>query len=263
MIVYVSETAVKQASFFVSNKYFDMNSQQKTKARIENIKKLSDEERAEIHSILNDFIAKNRTKHYNILSGRLNRVFKFGIDDETVEDNLQNIYVYMYLNPETVKSFNETGCLNRLFNALAYNISLVGNISKKYGRELPMIENVDFEYEESSHGCSFESLCPDLTNEERLEYHRIALDELKEYLLDNPQSKLKSALDIIKKEYNKPTYDVALNYAATPSYKFLETNKAVLGIKNVQNNVDKFKKVCERVYGKELVWNGQSSVKHF
>lgn len=240
-----------------------MNPQQKTKVKIENIKKLSDEERAEIHNILNDFISKNRKNHYNILSKRLNKALKFGVEDEVIEDNLQNIYVYMYLNPETVKSFNETGCLNRLFNALAYNISLVGNVLKRYYRELPMMENIDFEYEETEITCSFESLCPDLSNEERLEYHRVAVDELKEYLLDNPQCKLKSALDIIKKEHKKSVYDVALNYAATPSYKFLETNKEILGIKNVQNNVNKFKKVCERVYGKEVVWNGQSAVKHF
>lgn len=240
-----------------------MNPQQKTREKIENIKKLSDEEREEIHRILNEFISKNRKKHYNILSRRLNKALKFGVDDVIIEDNLQNIYVYMYLNPETVKSFNDTGCLNRLFNALVYNISLVGNVLRRYHRELPLMEDLDFEYEESIHSCSFESLCPNFSNEERLEYHRVALDELKEYLLDNPQCKLKSALDIIKKEHKKSVYDVALNYAATPSYKFLEENKAVLGIKNVQNNVNKFKKVCERVYGKEVIWNGQSAVKHF
>lgn len=234
-----------------------MNPKQKTQSKIENIKKLSDEERAEIHRILNEFISKNRSKHYRILSKRLNKAFKFGIDDETVEDNLQNIYIYMYLNPNTVKSFNETGCLNRLFTSLAYNISVIGNISKKYCRELPLMENADFEYEEDEQQWTTDNLSHELSNEQRLEAHRIALDELKSYLIDNPQSNLKKALELTKNDKVDSVYNVALNFVATPSYAFLYKNREELGLRNIQNNLNRFKKICEKVYNKKVVWNAQ------
>lgn len=234
-----------------------MNPKQRTEIKIEKIKKLSDEERAEIHRILNEFISKNRTKHYRILARRLNKTFKFEIDNETIEDNLQNIYIYMYLNPDTVKSFNETGCLDRLFNSLAYNISLVGNIAKKYGRELPLMENVDFECEEDEQQWTTDNLSHDLSNEQRLEAHRIALDELKSYLLDNPQSNLKKALEMTKNTKVDSTYKVALNFVATPSYTFLQKNREELGLKNIQNNINQFKEICAKVYDKKVVWNAQ------
>ena len=240
-----------------------MNSRQKRQLKQKQIETISDEERTEIHKILNEFISKNRTKHFRILNKRFIRVFGGYADPDVVEDMLQNIYVYMYLSPDKVKEFYSTGHLDRLFNTLVYHKYTLMNISQSMNTNLPLSEDIDIPCEESIHSCSFESLCPEFSNEERLEYHRIALDELREYLLDNPQSNLKKALEMTKNTWSESTCKVAINYCATPSYKFLRDNAKELGLKNVQHNLEKFKEICSKVYGKEVVWNGQSAVKHF
>lgn len=238
-----------------------MNSHQKRALKTQQIKTMSDEERTEIHKILNEFISKNRTKHFRILNRRL-RGFLGDVDTDTVEDTLQNIYVYMYLNPEKVKDFYSTGYLDRLFNSIVYHVFTLMNVSQSMPKDLPLLEEMDFEYEEENH-YSTESLDPTLSNETRLEGHRIALDELYSYLFDNPQSNLKKALDLTKNTYPELTYRVAINYCATPSYTFLYKNREKLGLKNIQPNLQHFKEICAQVYGKKLVWNAQSSWRKF
>ena len=238
-----------------------MNSHQKRALKTQQIKTLSDEERTEIHKILNEFISKNRTKHFRILNRRLRTVLG-DVDAETVEDTLQNIYVYMYLNPEKVKEFYSTGYLDRLFNSIVYHAFTLMNVSQSMPKDLPLMEEMDFEYEEENH-YSTESLDPTLSNEIRLEGHRIALDELSSYLFDNPQSNLKKALELTKNTCPEFTYRVAINYCATPSYTFLYKNREKLGLRNIQPNLQKFKEICSQVYGKKLVWNAQSSWRKF
>lgn len=239
-----------------------MNSPQKKALKIQQIKTLSDEKRTEIHKILNEFISKNRSLHFRILNKRLRSVLG-NVDEDTVEDTLQNIYLYMYLNPERVIDFNSTGRLDRMFNSLAYHVFTLISVSSKLPKELPLMEEMNFEYEEDEKQYSTESLDPTLSNEVRLEAHRIALDELSSYLLDNPQSNLKTALELTKKNYSEFTYKVAINYCATPSYKFLRDNFKELGLKNIQSNIYRFKEICSQVYGKKLVWNAQSAWRNF
>lgn len=239
-----------------------MNSHQKRALKTQQIKTLSDEERTEIHKILNEFISKNRTKHFRILNKRLRTVLG-NVDADTVEDTLQNIYVYMYLNPEKVKEFYSTGYLGRLFNTIVYHAFTLINVSQSTPKDLPLMEEMDFEYEEDEKQWTVDSLDPTLSNEARLEGHRIALDELKSYLIDNPQSNLKKALELTKNTYSELTYRVAMHYCATPSYKFLRDNAKELGLKNIQPNLQKFKEICSQVYGKKLVWNAQSSWRNF
>lgn len=239
-----------------------MNSHQKRALKIQNIKTLSDEERTEIHKILNEFISKNRTLHFRILNRRLRSVLS-EVDTDIVEDTLQNIYVYMYLNPERVIDFNSTGRLDRMFNSIAYHVFTLINVSSKLPKDLPLMEEMDFKYEEDEKQYTTESLDPTLSNEVRLEAHRIALDELSSYLLDNPQSNLKKALELTKKNYSEVAHKVAMNYCATPSYKFLRDNIKELGLKNVQSNIRHFKEICSQVYGKKLVWHAQSSWRKF
>lgn len=240
-----------------------MNSLQKKRLKLKNIENISEQERAEIHKILNEFISKNRTKHFRTVNNRFARVFGESIDTGTVEDVLQNIYLYMYLSPDKVKEFYSTGHLDRLFNSLVYHKYTLMNVSHSMSNDLPILEGMDFPCEEDEQQWTLDSLNPDLSNEERLEGHRIALDELKSYLLDNPQSNLKKALDLTKKTYSELTYKVAIHYCATPNYRFLRDNSKELGLKNLQGSIQKFKEICSRVYGKKLVWNAQCAWRHF
>lgn len=234
-----------------------MNSHQKRQLKQKQIETISDEERTEVHRILNEFISKNRIKHLRILNRRLKFVLGENIDIETVEDTLQNIYVYMYLSPDKVKDFYSTGYLDRMFNSLAYHIFTLTNASHNMQKDLPLLDNMDFIYEEDEKQWTTDNLSHELSNEQRLEAHRIALDELKSYLLDNPQSNLKKALELIKNTKIESAYKVALNFVATPSYTFLHKNRKELGLKNIQNNLSKFKEICAKVYDKKLVWNAQ------
>lgn len=240
-----------------------MNSHQKRKLKQKQIETLSNEERTEIHKILNEFISKNRTKHFRILNKRFIRVFGGYVDPDVIEDMLQNIYVYMYLSPDKVKDFYSTGHLDRLFNSLVYHKYTTMNMSQSMNTDLPLLEEMDFPYEEDEKQWTVDSLDPTLSNEERLEGHRIALDELKSYLIDNPQSNLKKALELTKNTYSMLAYRIALNFVATPSYKFLQDNAKELGLKNIQPNLQKFKEICSKVYDKKLVWNAQSSWRNF
>ena len=88
----------------------------------------------------------------------------------------------------------------------------------------------------------------------------MALDELKEYLQDNPQSDLNKALEIQKKK-GEMAYLVALHYAATPSYTFVRDNAKEFGIKNTQAWVEDFKDTMSEVTGRPLVKHAQSKAK--
>ena len=149
-----------------------------------------------------------------------------------------------------------------MFNSLAYHIFTLANASHLMQKDLPLLDSMDFIYEEEEHWTT-DNLNHELDNEERLEGHRIALDELKSYLLDNPQSNLKKALELMKSKSVDSAYKVALNFVATPNYKFLNDNREKLGLKNLQYNITKFKKVCSEVYGKEPMWNAQFPWKNF
>lgn len=240
-----------------------MNSHQKRQLRQKQIENLSEQERNEVHRILNEFISKNRTKHFRILNRRFVRVFGGYVDTEVIEDMLQNIYIYMYLNPDKVKEFYSTGHLDRLFNSLVYHKYTLMNVSHGINTDLPLLEDMDFPCEEDEKQWTVDSLNPDLSNEERLEGHRIALDELESYLIDNPQSNLKKALELTKSTYSSLTYKIALNFVATPNYSFLYKNREKLGLRNIQPNLQHFKEICSQVYGKKLIWNAQSSWKNF
>lgn len=240
-----------------------MNSHQRRQLKQKQIETLSDEERTEVHKILNEFISKNRKKHLRILNQRFIHVFGSCVDADVIEDMLQNIYVYMYLSPDKVKDFYSTDHLDRLFNSLVYHKYTLMNVSHSISNDLPILEGMDFPCEEDEQQWTLDSLNPDLSNEERLEGHRIALDELKSYLLDNPQSNLKKALDLTKKTYSELTYRVAIHYCATPNYRFLRDNSKELGLKNLQGSIQKFKEICSQVYGKKLVWNAQCAWRHF
>lgn len=240
-----------------------MNSHQKRQLKQKQIETLSDEERTEVHKILNEFISKNRTKHFRILNQRFIHAFGGYVDIGVVEDMLQNIYVYMYLSPDKVKEFYSTGHLDRLFNSLVYHKYTLMNISHNMSNDLPLLEGMDFPCEEDEQHWTLDSLNPDLSNEERLEGHRIALDELKSYLSNNPQSNLKKALELTKNSCLESAYKVAIHYCATPNYRFLRDNSKELGLKNLQYNIQKFKEICSKVYGKEIVWNAQSAWRHF
>ena len=231
------------------------------KTRIETEKKeqrlleIPEEQLNEMRKILNDYIAKNRKKHINVLNRCLLRRLGLMLTSEIVEDILQQLYEYSWLNIERVMEFHKTGHLDRYFLSLFYHPATTKNARLRLGydvRESELGMDELNEYLEDDPQYTNYALDPWLPLEERLKYHRIALDETKNWLWDNPQSNLKKALDLQKSRYGIKGYNVALNYVATPSYKFLYDNFEILKLTNVYTYVRKFRKVCSEVYGKKI-----------
>ena len=222
--------------------------------KIEHLKQIPEEELSKMRKILNDYISKNRRKHINFLKKSLMSRIGLMLTDEIVEDILQKIYEYAWINIETVMEFHKTGYLDRYFNSLFYNPSTTKNARLRLGRDIhtPIIDDSN-PYEEDDMFYTNYALDPHAPLEERLEYHKIALDETKNWLWDNPHSNLKKALDIQKKRHGLNGYNVALNYVATPSYKFLYDNYERLNLANVYHCIKYFKEVCSEVYGKEVL----------
>ena len=198
-----------------------------TTTKLENrVKQLPEDTVKEVHKILNAYILKSHNKNINIMSKRLYNKFNKYIDKDIVDKLVGDIYKWMWLHYDTVLSFNETDNLQRLFNSLAYHLTTLNNAGKLIVRQdhteiiddlvedIPLVEELHY---------TVEDLDWQIPNEERLEYHKMALDELKEYLQDNPQSDLNKALEVQKKK-GEMAYLVALHYAATPSYTFIRDN---------------------------------------
>ena len=230
-----------------------------TIAKQEKVKTLPDEQINKLHQILNDFVSKNRKRHYAILAKRLMKVKGTYVEDEVVEDTLQNIYEYMCLNPETVFSFYETNSLNKLFVLLAYSMTSLNN-SKRYYRDLPLLEEYDIPLEEQEH-FTMDSMDIRLPIEERLKSHEQAKAELKEWLLDHPDSRLNKALEMTK--FDNDLYNVAINFTVTPIGSFLGANKETLHLKNIARNLKEFKLYCEEVYNQPIKKNSQPKRKRF
>lgn len=231
----------------------------------EKLKELSEEDMKRLHRILNEYIYKNHKKNLSILAKRLNNKLNTDIPDDILEDTMQSIYIYMFLNPDVVFSFHSTDHLQRLVNTLIYHLSTLNNVCHKLTRTYKtypignIMDNADdFVIDElfdepASHNYVNEALDPHLSNEDRLALHSLALEDVKEYLMDNPNSKMNNALERTKTITSSSyAYDCALNYCATMSYKFLLKNSKVLGLKNLQNNLYAFKKILEEEYGRPV-----------
>ena len=225
-----------------------------TRQKVKHLLEIPEEELAPMRDILNAYISKNRNKHKFMLKKSLLRRLGSMLTDELLDDILQSIYVYAWQNIERVMEFHKTGYMDRYFLSLFYNIATVKRARLLLGRDIHY--DIYTEYvpeEETPETFTNYALDVKLPNEERMEYHRIALDETKLWLLENPHSKLKKALDVQKNNYGPKGYAVALNYVATPSYSFLTKNKVELNLTSVQGNIDKFKKVCSEIYGKDIL----------
>ena len=209
------------------------------------LKQLPQEKMEKLHTILNKYISSSHTKNVRYLANRLSKKFGHSIEHDIIEEALQEIYVYMYINPEKVFEFNETGNLQRLVNTLIYHLTTLNNAAKKIksrGR-MNFFEDVLNDEDEFVNEGMFEEECeynyvndaldPRLPNEERLELHRMALKDVKDYLQENPNSKMNIALERLKTEStSKPdvAYRCGLNYCATMSYKFLKRNSVALDL---------------------------------
>ena len=222
--------------------------------RQNHLKEIPEEELNKMREILNEYIAKNRKKHLFILKKSIARRIGSYVTDEIAEDILQEQYIYAWTNIERVMEFYDTGYLDRYFNTLFFHVATRRRAEIRLGRDVhtEFIDDILPE-EESPQQYTNDALNAKLPLQERLEAHRIALDETKEFLWDNPNTNLKKALDLTRERHGQSTYLVALNYIATPSYSFLMKNCRELGIKNVQWNIDRFKKICSEVYGKEIL----------
>lgn len=226
----------------------------KTIDKLNHLKEIPEEELDKMRDILNTYIAKNRKKHYNILRKSLTKRLGSMLDENIVEDTLQSIYVYAWTNIERVMEFYNTDGMDRYFNTIFYNPATTGSARVFLGKEIRAEINSEITPDiiDEKHYTN-DALNPRNSLEERLEAHRIALEETLDYLHDNPHSKLHKALEIQKKQHGQKGYDVALNYITTPSFGFLTKNCRELGIHNVQHNIICFKQVCSEVYGKEIL----------
>ena len=222
--------------------------------KLNHLKEIPEEELNRMRDILNTYIAKNRKKHYNTLRKSLTKRLGSLLDENIVEDMLQSIYVYAWTNIERVMEFYNTDGMDRYFNSIFYNPATTGSARVFLGKEIRAEINSEITPEiiDDKHYTN-DALNPRNSLEERIEAHRIALEETLDYLNDNPHSKLHKALEVQKKRHGQKGYDVALNYITTPSFSFLMKNCRELGIHNVQWNIECFKQVCSEVYGKEIL----------
>lgn len=229
---------------------------ERTKQRQERLKQIPEDELNRMRDILNDYIVKNRKKHINFLKKSLIKRLGSILTDDLVEEMLQTLYLYAWTNIERVMEFYETGHMDRYFNTLFFHPATTKNARLLMGHDIHTEIIPDcHEYEESPTQYTNDALNPKLPLEDRLKAHSVALDETKCFLLDNPDSKLNTALKLQKKQRGQKGYEVALNYIATPSYTFLNSNCRELGIHNIQGNVDNFKRICSEVYGKKVLKN--------
>lgn len=228
-----------------------MSLKKETIKKQNHLKEIPEEKLEKMREILNEYIAKNRKKHLFILKKSIARRIGRLVTDEIAEDILQEQYIYAWTNIERVMEFYDTGYLDRYFNTLFFHVATRRRAEIRLGRDVhtEFIDDILPE-EESPKQYTNDALNARLSLEERLEAHRIALEETKEWLFDNPTSPTAKALKLCD---SKKLRDVALNYIATPSYSFLMKNCRELGIHNVQSNIDRFKKICEITFDKTIV----------
>ncbi len=219
----------------------------------EELKNLPKERLESLHNILNKWISKTHDGNVKIMGRRMSKIFSW-VESDVIEELVQRIYVWMYIHPDVVFDFAETDSLRKLFLTLAYHRNIIKTAEILINRQ-DHTEILDIYFEEEYEQYTNDALNPDLPTDERLKYHKIAMDELKEWMLDNPGSKLEQALKEMYKQRDKRGYDVALNFCATPSYFFLYSNRESLGLKNVNGNIVFFKQICAKIYGKEVKKN--------
>lgn len=232
------------------NKY-----EQKRLDRENRLKEIPEETLSNYREILNNYLSKNRKKHYNTLRQVLFKRYGTNIQDEQIENILQDLYEYSWLNIEKVIEFFDSGYPDRYFNSLFYHLSTskqaMTMVHRNYN-EGTSSDGIDFPVEEDSPSFNNDALNSHLSTEERIEAHFIALDETKQWLLDNPDSKLSKCIRMTFNEYGQQAYDVALAFVATPAIGFLIGNYETLGLHHIQGHVNQFKRICSKVYGKDL-----------
>ena len=259
---------MKQVSFFVliNNKItIPMPLKKKTVEAIEKTKQMSPEERAKLDKIMTEFIIKYRKYSTNTLMRRLYKSLNRHIDADVVQDKIQDLYIWMYIHSDVTLSFyNRYGSLIKLMNLLIFNSRTTADCYNKLvgTNHMELFEDVAMYEEDDQHYINY-ALNPKLSTEERLEWHRVALEQTKEWLIDNPHSNTAKALERTQHlcklrkgvDVSKQYYNVCLNYIATPSRTFLYNNADALGLIKSHNPVALFKKVCAEIWNKELVSN--------
>lgn len=246
-----------------------MATKKRTLQAYESTKNMSDEDRAFLDKIITEFITTYRKKNINTLTQRLYRLRGGHIDSDVVESQIQDLYVWMYTHSEVTLSFyNKCGGMSglmKLINLLIFNLKSIKTCMNELDKSnhFEMYEEIK-EYEEDPPHYTNDALNPRLPLEERLEAHRIALEETKAWLLDNPQSKTAKALEILRDTTHNSGYSpnakedyykVCLNYIATPSRIFLYDNADRLGLIKSHYPVNKFKKICSEIWGKKIQKN--------
>ena len=220
------------------------------------------EKKSTLDKIMTEWIRKNHKKNINVVKKAMRKI---NIDIDLLEEHVYDIYIWMYVNYENTLSFAENNALGKLFNSVAYHRNtfyLLSNEMKRrdldyklsYDRTYDTGEGFDYA-EEIEDRYTNDALNPKLDNNERLEAHKIALSETLQYINDNPNSKIKKALAEMKNECGEKGYKVALHYISTPSYQFLRHNREALNLINTGGYINKFKKICSKLYGKKLLKN--------
>lgn len=219
----------------------------------EKVKNLPEDELKNLHDILNRWISKTHQGNIKIMGKRMSKIFSW-VEQDVIEDLVQKIYVWMYIHPDVVFDFARTDSLKKLFLNLTYHHNMLRTAEIEINRQ-EHTEIPDIFFEEESAKYNNDALNPDLPLEERLKSHSIAIKELKDWLDENPDSKLSHSLKEMYRQRNRKGYDVAFNFCATPSYIFLHENRDALSLKNVGNEIRFFKKICSKIFGKEIKKN--------
>lgn len=222
-------------------------------------KEMSESTRQDVSSVLNEYISKHYKNNFWFIK---NMLLKRGVTVENfyIEEALQKVYIWLFLHSEKTLEFHKKGDLDNLVGSVLSNWWTLRNITRASSQNFYMSEyEVDedkmdlFIYEEDEYFDN-NAMSPHMSLEERLEHHNIALEETKKWLQEH-DTKTSEAIKMVKRRHGEMTYKVALHYLATPSYKFLQNNKEVFGLKNVGGNIVKFRNVCEEVFGKKYKKN--------
>lgn len=222
-----------------------MKEQQKTINRYNNIDSYSEQQLEIAKKILNEYIKENHNTNYDYAVKRFTKMYK-NIDKYTIDDTIQRIYTFMFLNVDKLINIKNMDELQKWFvtliNGVVTNEYIKKNINyTPINDDYDVIDDREEEYREDE--CyTLENLVTTNSNETRLYYHYLAVKEIYDYCQKNTNSILATSIAIAK-EKGDMVEKVAIHYSATPSIRFLIVNQNILGIKNVQHNINIYKQI--------------------
>lgn len=223
----------------------------KTKEKLVNYTKLSEQEQQHINNIFNTFYNKYHNTNVIMLQKKLSNIFKMSIQEDVIKDMLQDIYISLLSNHDKLLNMKDEVELLKLYYSFVNSVRVIGNCFSKIKYIMNLnIEDYDIIEEEYQQQYETDNLNFRLSNEERLTAHYVAIGELYEYIFENNDCILAQSLSQAEQE-DEMLYKVAVHYAATPNMAFLIKNKDLFGIYSVQKYINQFKNIVANLTKKE------------